>query len=110
MDVPLFPEWEKRNPPPKKVQRPWKPSPTQGHVLAALRSRGPMAERPMHQLLVATVHDEKVGVVTHAAVVKAIDGLTKQGLVKDTGERGAWTTRGREIIWGLTEQVEERRA
>lgn len=109
MDASLFPDWEARNPPPKKVKRAWKPSPTQTYVLSALERRA-MSDRGLHRYLVETVDDVKVGVVTFAAVLKAVDGLCKQGLVVDTGERGQWTTKGREIIWGLAAQREERQA
>lgn len=47
-----------------------------------------------HQLLVRLVGD-----VTARGIASAIDALARNGVVVDTGERGAWTQRGRLIVW-----------
>lgn len=101
----LIPEWDAIHPRPatrnSAVDEP-KESASQRYVLQALRSR-PRSDREVHRWVVEHVSDAKAGTTTLSAVERAIDGLVKRGKVADTGQRGQWTARGREIIWSLTD-------
>lgn len=100
----LFPDFDEKHPPPKKREpKPWKMSPTQSRVAAA-RARRPMSDRELHEFLVDTWSEARPGQTTLAATERAVDGLVRAGFVRDTGRRGQWTHKGREIIWEATTQ------
>lgn len=81
------------DPPATKVPKKFKPTKIQRRVLIAMGRIQPCDELALYNHLEG---DLRPGVIT-----KAIDTLAKKGYVKDTGERGAWTTLGRRIIWAL---------
>ena len=87
----MFPEWDAQQGVKPRRVKPWKPSSN---------------ERVVHELLSElasadedTLHERLAGRVNKKQIAAAIDGLSRHGLVKDTGERGRWTRRGRLIIW-----------
>lgn len=88
----LFPEWDAKHPPPMKPPpKPWRPSRTQEQILTLLRNRGPMDDQ---ELVRAMLSD-----LTPKATLSALDTLGRRGLIRDTGERGQWTSRGRTTVW-----------
>lgn len=66
-----------------------------------------MSDRELHLWLVNNYTNGRAGSTTMSATERAVDGLVKQGLVADTGQRGRWTHKGREIIWRLVEDQEQ---
>lgn len=105
---PMFPDWEERHPHPKPKREPklWKATATQERILNAL-ARGPRSDRELHEYLVETWSDARPGQTTLAATQRAVDGFAKRGLVRDVGQRGQWTHKGREIIWHFVDAEEE---
>lgn len=60
-------------------------------ILTFVRERGPVADEE--------IVDRFVGELSPQYVLSSLDTLGRRGLIRDTGERGRWTTRGRTIVW-----------
>lgn len=94
---------------PPKPPRPFKPTQLQRTVLEIVRDHGPIGERDIYERFLDLPKDEgdrRGRTHSRSTAQQACEELAKRGHLADTGERGEWTNKGREIVWRFVKGLE----